>query len=398
MMTTRFTPLNPQHVFKNERYRELIISMALFWICSQQSLLSWGIQAFKISALKPIISPIVYHSAFKQFCGGENITDCKDKVLRLSKLCVGSILDHAVEECQSLDELDANLHNKLRLIESVEALRDIKATVPFIPVKLSALIPPSVLDAIAAQKMHAKTVAEDDGALITLVDEERRLLSQGLARVEKLCETAKDRQVSLLIDAEQLSRQSAIEVVYRLLAKKFNVPSLQQKHPVVYNTYQCYLRRTSSTIQTELAYAQQAGYVLGIKLVRGAYMQSERQNQASSDALWATKLETDACFDSILIDLLSALSQPSCSSSLHLIIATHNRLSVENAVKFMEANKLKSTDPRIHFAQILGMSDHLTYALAYAGYNVSKLVPYGSFDLLLPWLLRRLEENKVLVC
>jgi proline dehydrogenase len=224
-----------------------------------------------------------------------------------------------------------------------------------------------------------------------------------------------------------------VEVIYRILAQTFNNPAAPPpgsgafEYPVVFNTYQMYLRRTSHVLEEDLRIAQEQGLVLAVKLVRGAYMKSElRRNVSSSDRdevtvrplihsqlLMTSKQRTDEAYDTAAAKLIDIIGRDNSDhhddksipdaggSTVHripavaLLLATHNKESVARAIDRMAECRIGPSNPFVQFAQIRGMSDHVTLSLASHQYRVSKLLLFGSFTDVLPWLLRRLDENQV---
>jgi proline dehydrogenase len=183
--------------------------------------------------------------------------------------------------------------------------------------------------------------------------------------------------------------------------KIFNHINNQQKKPVIYNTYQTYLKRTNDVIEKDLEHAKQYNYIFAIKLVRGAYMYSENKRyqnnkiSTKSNQLFLSKNEVDLTYNKILEKLIKLISINNNNTQIYLLIATHNRMSIMYALEQMEKYKMENSHSCIHFAQIKGMCDNLTFALGLHNYNVSKLIVYGSFVDVLPWLIRRIEENHV---
>ena len=238
------------------------------------------------------------------------------------------------------------------------------ATTTSVRMKLTALVDPAALERATASPSDADA-----------------LLAEGVAQCRPLCEAARAASIPLLLDAEQTPRQPAIMRIARALSAEFNPRGAA---PTLYNTHQMYLRGARATLDEEAAHAAEAGYVLAVKLVRGAYMQTE-----PAAALQPSKGATDDAYDGAAALLLERVADGGGA----LLLATHNRPSLQKLGERMAELGLARDDPAVHAAQILGMADDATYGLGAAGYNALKLVPYGAFDELLPWLLRRLEEN-----
>jgi len=255
------------------------------------------------------------------------------------------------------------------------------------------------------------------------------MFERGLYRIHRICRHASSSRVSVLLDAEQTHMQPAIELVYRILAQTFNNPAAHPagsdafEYPVVFNTYQMYLRRTGHVIEEDLRIAQEQGLVFAVKLVRGAYMKSERKRQdliidrkdvfwprlIHSQLLMTNKQHTDEAYDATAAKLIDIIGDTSHSvdnatdsrgSPVHriprvaLLLATHNKESVARAIDRMAECSIQPNNPFVQFAQIRGMSDHITLSLAAKQFRVSKLLLFGSFKDVLPWLLRRLDENQ----
>lgn len=216
--------------------------------------------------------------------------------------------------------------------------------------------------------------------------EELQLLDNMLGRVNKLAEAAVDAGVRLMIDAEHSYFQPAIDAVVTELQRKFN-----KNEPRVYNTYQCYLKDSHDRILVDLERARREGYKFGCKLVRGAYMMLERERAAEKgypSPVWDTKEETHACYDGAVAMLLPWVK----NNGAEFMVASHNQRSVELAVAGMKAEGLPPSAP-VYFGQLLGMADNLTFTLGANGYGAYKYVPFGAIDEVMPYLIRRAQEN-----
>jgi len=297
---------------------------------------------------------------------------------------VTCILDHNVEEKDTEEAWDLNLKNKLSLIE--ELRRQNGHVVRFVPLKCTALLSPSMLENMTSFMDRQSGGSINDADIIAaLSNHDRELLETGVKRLEALCAAAERSDIAILLDAEQTSRQPAIEVIARQLSSSFNT----QGRVRLYNTYQCYLKRTAAAIDRDMKEAQARGYTFAVKLVRGAYMRTERAQAAArgcADPVHASKEVTDATYDAALTSLLEARGPA-------LLVATHSRKSVDHAVSEMRRLGIEPMNPLVSFGSIMGMSDHISNALGLAGYNSAKLVSFGTFEDVLPWLCRRLDEN-----
>jgi len=219
-------------------------------------------------------------------------------------------------------------------------------------------------------------------------------------RIDTLAARASELGVSLMIDAEQTYFQPAIDnIVYRL-QEKYNARegavAGRPAHTTVYNTYQCYLKDSLERLTNDLDRARRLNYSFGAKIVRGAYMVSERQlaaEQGVPSPVHDTLEDTHASYDQAVVTLLDSIKG---GAPTEFMVASHNQHSVEFTLSEMKKRGL-GTDSGVHFGQLLGMSDHLTFKLGAAGYKAHKYVPYGEVGLVIPYLLRRAQENSALL-
>jgi len=327
---------------------------------------------------------VIRRVVFPVFVSGSSIRDCRATSEELfAKLGVKTILDHNVEESEGQEAWDHNLTQKLHLLDSIGRSEKIVA----VPFKITSLFSSLLLEDMTRD-------LERDLAIDPV------LYESCLSRIEQLCQRASELKLSLMLDAEQSNRQPAIEVIANHLASKYNVNG----KVVVYNTYQTYLKRTPNALKRDLEAACKGNYVLAVKLVRGAYMKSEKQRALDLDCelpLVANKKEADKQYEDAIRLLLSGGSSSSSSTSqdqatttCRVVLATHNRQSVEYAVTLMEQLNMPRSHELVEFATIAGMSDNITFALGLGGYNARKLISFGAFEDVLPWLLRRLDENQ----
>ena len=299
------------------------------------------------------------------------------------------IVDHSVEELDAEHERQKNLETKLELLKTLSS--ELGASCSFVPIKLTSLVAPYMLERLT-EGLHAATSCTDDVAdgietvagAAGLSDAELAELNHSVDGLRELCSGAAHAGIPILLDAEQTHRQPAIRLIARELAREFNTGS-----PLVYDTHQAYLRGAANRVAAELEHARRGGYTFAVKLVRGAYRVGEAQRDAG--VLQPSKRHTDDEYDRCAQMLLDAATDESPVAAV--LLATHNRASVDTFTSRMLANGIAEDHPRIHFAQILGMADGLTLGLGLEGFNAHKLVPYGKLTDVLPWLLRRLDEN-----
>jgi len=217
--------------------------------------------------------------------------------------------------------------------------------------------------------------------------------------IERVCEAAKKNGLSILLDAEQSHRQPAIDFISRILMARCGgeekTKISQHSHrPLIYNTYQMYLKGSYQRLRRDIEMGGEKEYPVGVKLVRGAYMVNESERAVENlceNPIMPSKQDTDEQYNKALTTILESISE---NKSVSVLVATHNRESIIKATELMKEKNLLPNDPRIHFAQIMGLCDNLGHGLGNEGYNAHKLVLFGDFSEVFPWLLRRLDENQ----
>lgn len=324
------------------------------------------------------------HTAFPHFCGGERLEECAAEAQRLARARVRCIIDWSIEEDEDEAAWDNNAARKMDVLQRVSEVLGESAA--FMPLKLTALLSPGLLERLTV------LIELGDGAdpLENLSAEDSRLFHEATERLSQLCEVARKHKVSLLLDAEQSNRQPAVHLFARELQRRFNIDGAI----VVYDTFQMYLRASQVRLDDALEAARADNYTFAVKLVRGAYIEQE----GPLDTVHPAKEDTHRAYDAAAAQLLNAIAQrgrgDASVPSTAVMLATHNRASLEQAVAEMSRLDLQRDDPRVYFAQILGMVDNLTTSLGLAGYNSAKLVVFGNLREVLPWLLRRVQENR----
>ena len=277
------------------------------------------------------------------------------------------ILDYAVEGSASEERFQHNAKQVEMCIETC-ALED---GVSF------AVVKPSALGCAEAMR---KSQSQQD-----LSDREVQGLRSFLARVDGLCQKAQKMGVSLMVDAEESAFQHYVDDLLRRMMKSYN-----RQRPVVYATLQCYRKDALTRLENWLAEAGHEGFFLGIKMVRGAYMEKERRRAKRlglPDPIHSTKQACDQAYDQAVAKCIEHIERVS------VCVATHNERSCELAAELMERKPLVRAHPGICFSQLYGMAEALSHALKEQGYRVSKYVPYGPIEQVLPYLYRRMREN-----
>jgi proline dehydrogenase len=321
---------------------------------------------FAIKAGLPI-KGIIKATIFKHFCGGETIAECDKTIKNLYRGGVGTILDYSVE-----GEDDEQVFDNTRdeIIKTIDRAANDTA-VPITVFKVTGVGRFSLLEKLDAK---AALNAEETGELQKVKD-----------RVLAICTQAHQKNVPVMIDAEESWIQETIDALALDMMRRFN-----QKTAIVYNTYQLYRHDKLASLKKDSDVAAQGGFILGAKLVRGAYMEKERRRAAEMGypaPIQPDKQSTDRDYDAALHFCLDHIN------SIAFVAGTHNEQSCRILAELLDEHKINHDNPHIYFSQLLGMSDNLSFNLADAGYNVAKYVPYGPVKAVLPYLFRRAQEN-----
>ena len=314
----------------------------------------------------PIKAPLK-RTIFEQFCGGESFETSQKTVESLGKYGVSSVLDYSVEGKEEDHILEATMEEILNSIHKAKG----NALIPFAVFKVSGIAPSSIL---------AKVQSKQE-----LLPKERKRIDEAKERVFKLCEAASKSGVKLMVDGEESWFQAVTDHWILEAMKTYN-----KEEAIIYNTFQMYRKVMSRRLRDAHHEAVANSFYLGVKLVRGAYMEKERQKakkEGYPDPIHATKEATDNAFNKALQFCINNKQR------IYLVNGTHNELSNTILAELMELHGLKKGDRRFYFSQLYGMSDHISFNLANAGYNVVKYVPYGPVKEVLPYLGRRIKEN-----
>lgn len=317
--------------------------------------------------LKLPIKYVIKPTVFEHFCGGETIKECDKTVKKLGKSHIGTILDYSVEGEDDEKSFDATAQEILRTIEKAHESPDI----PFSVFKITGISNTDLLEKVQSGE---KLDEEDNAAL-----------SRVRTRLNMLCGKAYELGIKIFVDAEESWIQDTIDALTYEMMEKYN-----QERPIVYNTFQLYRKDMLENLVKATDIAAEKGYFLGAKLVRGAYMEKERQRAHENEycePVHKCKEDTDADFNKAIDFCVRNREQVS------ICLGTHNEYSCQYMIQQMYKLGIASNDPHIWFAQLLGMSDNISYNLAKAGYNVAKYVPYGPVEAVMPYLFRRASEN-----
>jgi proline dehydrogenase len=376
---------NTQNAFSYKSDKDLKQAEFLFSSMGYQWLVTMGtkITPWAIRAGLPI-KGIIRKTIFKQFVGGETLEDTKAVVDKLSDFSVSVILDYGVEGGEDGEEgFEHSMQEFLKVIQYAGTQKNI----PFISIKVTGFARFGLLEKID-ELMHRSTntlVKRYDAALAQLPDAERLEWQRVVQRMEKICQTAATEKVGVLVDAEETWIQDPVDAITCLMMDKYNRDAC-----VVFNTVQLYRHDRLAFLRAMLEAAQQRGFILGAKLVRGAYMEKERKRAETvgyPSPIQPDKESSDRDYNEALMLCIDHLHDVS------LIVASHNEHSNKLAVDLLVRKGYAINHSRVHFSQLFGMSDNITFNLAKAGCNVSKYLPFGPLEDVIPYLMRRAQEN-----
>ncbi|MBK7213052.1 MAG: proline dehydrogenase family protein [Bacteroidales bacterium] len=340
----------------------------LFKMISNPSLVKIGKRLTYFSLRNNLpISWAIKPTLYRHFVGGESLQECDDTVNLLAIYKVKTILDYSVEGGKDPVTMQRTLEETLRSVDNASR----NPNIPFAVFKPTAFASSDVLTLASEGK--------------NLDEKNREAVNRFYDCVEKLCRRAWELEVPIMIDAEDSWYQPYVDDVVTLMMEKYN-----KKKAVVYNTLQMYRTDRVEFLEESIRKARKGEYFLGIKFVRGAYMEKERKRAEENgypSPIQPDKAATDAAYDKALEISMANLDQ------MCIFNGTHNERSNILLTELISKYNLQKNDSRIWFSQLYGMSDHISFNLANQGYNVAKYVPYGPVFNILPYLLRRAEEN-----
>ena len=359
---------NTKEAFSLKSNFELNRAYFLFKIIGNQTVvkLMTSLTNFSLKFNLPV-TPVIKATVFDHFCGGVSQEDCIPVIEKLYKKNVCSVLDFSTEGFINEIEFDNCLNKKLSIIDFIKN----KNEVPF------AVFKPTCL---GSTDLFIKMSSG-----LALTDSENDSWSRVVDRFERVCEKAFSENVKILIDAEEVDVQKAIDDLAIVMMRKFN-----KSNPIVFNTVQLYRKDRLKYMRELLKNNKNKDIQFGLKLVRGAYMEKERKiamNKGIESPICDSKTETDNNFNrgvDFVFDNLNRIS---------FVCASHNEDSILKVMDIMKKRKIKHNDQRVWFGQLFGMSDNISFNLGQKKYNTFKILPFGSVKNLMPYLIRRAQEN-----
>jgi len=347
---------------------ELKKAYILFKVISSRTLTNLGKNLLELSLkLKLPVLFIVRATVFRQFCSGENLKESYETVKKLNKKNVKSYLHYSVEGLENEKTYDNSLNEVVKSIEFA-ASKDILDYTVFKPTAVASSV---ILNKVTEEK---ELSSFEKGLYIRIVD-----------RFDIICKTAFENQIKILVDAEESWLQDAIDDIVLKMMIKYNTDNT-----IVYNTSQMYRHDRLKYLKELKKKSIENKFQIGIKLVRGAYIEKENRRAKKysyKSPICESKHATDTNFNEGANFILSNLE------NFSLFCGSHNEKSIYNILDIMRESKMQNNNPKIWFGQLYGMSDNISFNLAEEGYNVIKYLPFGPIKEVIPYLIRRAEEN-----
>ena len=313
------------------------------------------------------INNLIKQTIFEQFCGGENEKECSKAINKLNENNIRCILNYSIEGSNTESNYEHTLNKTLDLID-LSKKQSVSSFIVFKP------------SAVGRFDLYLKK-SNNDSLNENEIDEWQRVEQ----RYDQICNSAAKSGISILIDAEESWIQKSIDELIEKLMIKYNNSSC-----IVYNTIQTYRIDRFEYLSDLYKRLSKSNIKIGIKLVRGAYMEKEKRRAKSNNyksPICETKLKTDENYNNCMSFIFSNIND------FNLFIGSHNERSNLLATEIMEKHQIKNNDKRVWFSQLYGMSDNISFNLALNRYNVTKYLPFGPIKEVIPYLIRRLDEN-----
>lgn len=359
---------NTEVAFSLKKDSELERAYFLFKMIANEPLVRIGtaMTNFAIKAHLPV-EGLIRATVFDHFCGGVSEEDCVPVIDGMYAKKVCSVLDYSVEGKEDEAQFDAAFQMTVKLLDFVKE----KEAIPF------AVFKPTGFGRLG---LYEK-ISNDE----SLSEKEQQEWGRVVARYDKVCALAKEKDVKLLIDAEESWMQDAADDLVEEMMRKYNT-----EKAIVFNTLQMYRWDRLDYLQQLHKEAEEKGFYIGMKLVRGAYMEKENERAEANDytsPICESKAATDRNFDAGVEYMIKNIGK------LSLFAGTHNEDSSYLVMQLMQEYNIPTNSSDVWFGQLYGMSDHISYNLSKAGYNVAKYLPFGPVKDVMPYLIRRAEEN-----
>jgi len=360
---------DPKTAFAAKGDAELKRTYRLFSLLNKEWLVRVG-SHLGLAAIKlrlPFVNGIIKKTIFEQFCGGTTLLESQKVIDKLYEQGVFTILDYSAEGKESEEDYNVAMNETIRAIEFASR----SESVPVVSTKISGL---------ASNRLLEKMQRTD-----SLTNEDQYEFDNVMKRVDSICYVANSRNISVFFDAEEYAVQDTIDSIVNRMMRRYN-----KKRAVVYNTYQLYRHDRLQYLMDSFSDGRKGGYILGAKLVRGAYMQQERERAARRgypDPIQPNKAATDDAYNTAVRFCIENYEY------IAMCNASHNADSCRLQAQLIHEKGLPKDHPHFLISQLYGMGDNITFNLAKYGFKASKYLPYGPVRDVIPYLIRRAQEN-----
>lgn len=375
---------NTEWAFQYKTDKQLKKANFIFSSMSYPWLVSMGVKLTPWAIKNNLpVNGIIRNTIFDQFVGGETLQETAAVANKLGEYHVQVILDYGVEGKEGEENFDQACDEFIRVIN----FASLQPNIPFMSIKVTGFARFSLLEKLDAMMSagNGTLMKRYLKAIDDLPKEEKEEWHRVRHRVMRVCETAANKNVGVLVDAEDTWIQDPVDALTILMMDSFNRDKV-----VVYNTIQLYRHDRLQFLIDSYDAAVQKSFILGTKNVRGAYMEKERNRAGEKgypSPIQPDKESTDKDYNKALEFCIQHLDR------IALIVASHNEYSNLYATELLQKNGLALNHPRVHFSQLYGMSDNISFNLAHAGCSVSKYLPFGPIKDVIPYLMRRAQEN-----
>lgn len=377
---------NTELAYAYKTNAELKKAKFLFWAMNSPLLLKIGL-AITPPAIKwncPFVKPLLRKTIFSQFVGGENLQQTASVAKKLGNYNVKVILDYGVEGGNNGEE---GFDHATEVFIDVINYAATQINVPFMSIKVTGIARGALLEKLDASMKGSEGTLMNrySKAVDALSQNEKEEWQKVVNRLAKICEVAVHKKIGVLVDAEETWIQDPVDAITLMMMDKFNKIA-----PLIYNTVQLYRHDRLAFLKECHKAALEREFILAIKIVRGAYMEKERERAAEKGYPSPIQPDKQSCDNDFNDAIKYSLEH---IGSISLIVASHNEFSNMLTTQLLDEKKLPHNHPHIHFSQLYGMSDNITFNLAHSNFTVSKYLPFGPIKDVIPYLMRRAQEN-----
>ena len=376
---------NTEYAFAAKSDTELKKANFLFGIMGKAWLVNMGLKITPL-AIKwgiPFTKTLIRQTIFKQFVGGETLEQTAKVADKLEAYKVQVILDYGVEGKEGEENFEHARDEFKRVIDYAAT----QPNIPFMSIKVTGFARFSLLEKLdeVMQKATGTLMKKYLHAVELLPDAEKEEWHKVRLRMQQLCEVADKKNIGILIDAEETWIQEPVDALTILMMDVFN-----KNKPVIYNTLQLYRHDRLQFLKDSYTAAEERNFILGAKLVRGAYMEKERNRAADKNYPSPIQPDKNSCDNDYNAAVEFCIDHV---DKISVIVASHNEYSNLYTTQLLDKKGLPHNHPHVHFSQLYGMSDNITFNLAKSGCSVSKYLPFGPIKDVIPYLMRRAQEN-----